>query len=222
VNTFHERLKLAVGTSSVREIARRSNLSEATVRAYIKGDSFPGLDKLDALAAALNVRPEWLATGHKPMREGPCVEKPLIPTSEDKELFYVPRFDVEASAGYGMIDQQELIVEYLAFSPVFLRNELGVAPEKLVVIRARGDSMEPTIRDGDLLLIDHSQIVDRTDGIYLVAIKDRLMVKRVQFLLMDELEIISDNKNYRSLVVDLSKDNQVRLVGRVVWTGRRT
>lgn len=218
--SFSERLKLALdlaGKPSASVIGKRSGLAQTTISAYLRGDSFPGIDKIEALAASVGVRPEWLATGEEPMKAG---EKPTT-ISEKPEGYLVPMLDVEASAGYGNLDQQELVVEHVAFRPEWLRNELGVNLQSIVLIRARGDSMEPNIRDGDLLLIDHNQIHDRTDAIYLVLLEGRLMVKRVQFLLKGKVKLISDNSAYEPLMVNLADLDDFRLVGRVVWSGSR-
>ena len=219
IEGFQERIRATIDGASVNAFAKKCGLAESVVRSYLTGRSLPGLDKLYSLAHGGNVRVEWLATGEEPMRPG---ERSAELATTEAHGYLVPHYDIEASAGPGTIDHQELIVEHIAFKPEFLRDELGIMNlSSLALIRARGDSMHPTISPGDLLLIDRGEITDRIDGIYLLMVDDRLIVKRVQFGLSGEIHIISDNPNYRPQFVEPGRAEIVRLVGRVVWSGRR-
>lgn len=224
---FQERIKATINGSSVNAFAKKCGIAESVVRSYLTGRSLPGLDKLYALANGGNVRVEWLASGEEPMRlEEKASGREIVlgkpaPQAGPETAFLVPHLDVEASAGFGTLDQKEMVVEHIAFKLEWLRNELGVSLDSIVLIRARGDSMEPTIRDGDLLLIDREQVLDRADGIYLLNVEERLLVKRVQFLLKGRIKVISDNAAYEPMHIDLSQDEEVKLLGRVVWFGKR-
>lgn len=63
IKRFSERLKIAIGESSVRAFARKSKLSESVVRGYLSGSTYPTLSKLPQLAAAAGCSVEWLAVG---------------------------------------------------------------------------------------------------------------------------------------------------------------
>ncbi|OSM04878.1 helix-turn-helix domain-containing protein [Magnetofaba australis] len=60
---FAERLREAIGNESVRGFARECGLSEGVLRNYLRGSTYPTLDRLAAIAAAANVDLSWLATG---------------------------------------------------------------------------------------------------------------------------------------------------------------
>ncbi len=87
------------------------------------------------------------------------------------------------------------------------------------LIKVSGDSMEPTLLSGDLVLVDHSRTtIAPQGGIYAIAIDHEIMIKRVQFLLPQrKLKIISDNKQYEPMETD---SDQVRINGKVIWYGR--
>jgi phage repressor protein C with HTH and peptisase S24 domain len=53
--------------------------------------------------------------------------------------------------------------------------------------------MEPTIRSGDLLLVDRSKSQVKGEGIYLINLDDGLMVKRVEWILDGSVVICGDN-----------------------------
>ncbi len=70
IGRFPERLKKIMSGKSAREFAREIGFSDAAIRDYLRGVSYPSLDRLDAIAAAAKVSAAWLATGKGPMRPG--------------------------------------------------------------------------------------------------------------------------------------------------------
>jgi transcriptional regulator with XRE-family HTH domain len=68
IGRFAERLKEAIGDEPVRSFGRRAGISEGALRQYLKGNRFPDLDLLAAIADTANVNLLWLATGEGPMR----------------------------------------------------------------------------------------------------------------------------------------------------------
>lgn len=64
---FCDRLKVAMGDQSSRSLAIKSEMSPTVVAKYINGESTPNVERLVALADALGVTVEWLATGREPV-----------------------------------------------------------------------------------------------------------------------------------------------------------
>ena len=83
--------------------------------------------------------------------------------------------------------------------------------------------MEPTLRPGDVILIDRRQATDvPRDGIYVIRIGDTLLVKRIQRLPGKRVKVKSDNAAYEPFELDLHQQNgEIDIIGRVVWAGRR-
>ena len=133
----------------------------------------------------------------------------------------VPRLDVGASAGPGALVGDERIAAQLAFDPAWLRRLGARDPAMLSIIRVEGDSMRPLLADGDEILVDRADGVDRLrDGVYVLRADDVLMVKRIA--LSPEggrLSVRSDNPAYPSWP-DCDRA-AIDLVGRVLWVGRR-
>lgn len=83
---------------------------------------------------------------------------PIAPASDvqgfqvAEEFTTIPAYQVFASAGHGANITDEPLAEPMAFRTDWLRRE-GFDPAKMAVIRAKGDSMEPTINDGDVILV---------------------------------------------------------------------
>ena len=107
----------------------------------------------------------------------------------------------------------------MGFAPRWIRR-LGADPADLSLIVVDGDSMAPTLGDGDDIMVDHGAVSrSLRDGIYVLRMDDVLLVKRVAMGPSGKLSIRSDNPQYPDWE-DVSADN-VNIIGRVVWTGRR-
>ena len=135
-------------------------------------------------------------------------------------LLSVPRLDVGASAGPGSLDADERRLGRIGFDRQWLRR-LGVGDRgALSVIRVQGDSMSPTLSDGDEILVDRDDGAGRLrDGIYVLRVEGALVVKRLAVGPGGRLSVRSDNAAYPGWP-DL-EPSSVDVVGRVVWVGRR-
>lgn len=133
----------------------------------------------------------------------------------------VPRLDVDAAAGAGAFDGDESGGGHIAFDPVWLRRVARGAPDQLSIIRVAGDSMVPTLADGDDILVDRGDAAARLrDGIYVLRIEGALVVKRLALNpAARTLSIRSDNPAYPGWPD--CDPAAVDIVGRVVWAGRR-
>ncbi len=87
------------------------------------------------------------------------------------------------------------------------------------MIRVAGDSMEPTLSNADLVLVDRSVQRIGRDGLYIIAVEEDLLVKRCQIDLETRAVIvISDNPAYETIRV--TDRDRLDVLGRVVWLGR--
>lgn len=188
----------------------------AYIQQYIKRGSPRRLAEQDRarIAAILGV-PESMLGG--PVQR---VATPARPRSGAREMVLVPKLAIGASAGSGASIDGEPVEGEVAFDTKWLRD-LGADPRALSIIRVAGDSMAPTLDDGDDILVDGTDAAARLrDGIYVLRMDDALMVKRVAGAPgPGRLSVISDNPDYQSW--DDLPMAAVQLVGRVVWTGRR-
>jgi len=132
------------------------------------------------------------------------------------DWFDVPRLALGASAGPGALGGEEAAIGAFRFSTHWLRRQ-GLEPAMLSAIAVEGDSMEPTLRDGDEILVDRSPRPLR-DGIHVVRLDDSLLVKRIDAARPGRIALVSDNPAYRPIEV-APADMQV--IGRVVWKSGR-
>lgn len=139
--------------------------------------------------------------------------------SDRGSLKLVPQLAVGASAGAGALNDGEWLAGKVGFDPGWLRK-LGVDPDKVSIIRVEGESMTPTLNDGDDIMVDRGGATGRLrEGVHVVRFDDSLMVKRLVPGPGGRLSLLSDNPAYPDWS-DLAVD-AVEVIGRVVWVGRR-
>ncbi|MFM5336936.1 helix-turn-helix transcriptional regulator [Aeromonas enteropelogenes] len=221
---FVTRLEKVIGNEPLRAFARRADMTDGGLRRYLYEGTIPPVDRALKLAQAGGVSFEWLVFGtgeqaksHQVASNDQTADQ--VASYQPGEFTTIPAYQVFASAGHGATITDEPLAEPMAFRSDWLRRE-GFDPAKMAVIRAKGDSMEPTINDGDVILIRLKNGEAPRDGLYVLRLSDGLFVKRLQFDL-GGVRIISDNPLYKSR--DLSKEElaELDLVGRVVWAGKK-
>lgn len=190
-------------------LSRLLGRNPAYVQQYIKRGSPRRLGEEDrrVLARYFGVDEALLGGGSTP-RAAPMVA--------------VPRLDVGASACLGAVDLDERRLGGIAFDPQWLRS-LGFSAataRQLSLIRVEGDSMSPTLANGDEILVDHSDAAERLrEGIYVLRLEGGLVVKRVALGASGQISVRSDNPAYPEWPD--ADPASIDFVGRVVWVGRR-
>ncbi|PTQ09916.1 peptidase S24 [Sphingomonas oleivorans] len=139
----------------------------------------------------------------------------------EADLVLVPVLEIGASAGPGGMAEDERARTEMAFPGQWLRELAGGSFAGLSIIRVKGDSMEPTLADGDHILVDRSDAAERLrDGIYVIRVEEALIVKRLALNLPGgRTAILSDNP--RSPAWPDYDPRRMAVIGRVVWAGRR-
>ncbi|MCW1381447.1 S24 family peptidase [Novosphingobium sp. KCTC 2891] len=147
---------------------------------------------------------------------GVAPRQPAAPRPVAAEWADIPRLPLGASAGPGTLAGEEIPSGRLRFNNRWLKGQ-GLEPAMLSVIEVEGDSMEPTLRDGDEILVDRTVRPVRA-GIHVIRLDDVLLVKRLETGPAGTLRVISDNPAYPRMERPFG---EVEIVGRVVWKGGR-
>lgn len=145
-----------------------------------------------------------------------------IGTNIREDSFYnIPvRGEISASCGYGVEIIDESQTATFAMSSKFIKD-VGINPKCSEIIFARGDSMEPTIKGGDSLLVDLSRREIYEGSIFCVRLNGQLYSKRLQQMSKSVINIISDNPKYENRKIDLSDMSiDFEIIGEVRWWGR--
>lgn len=243
-NNLGKALKTWRGGRSIERLAELVDVSRNTMGSYFRGDgSLPDIPFLERYAkvtnAPLSVLIAHLLEDMDSEAAQSVAQKLLTPneagmgsTEKYKErvddahhvsqdFVMVPRYDVHGSAGHGAITHSEQIVDYLAFRGEWVRNALGVSQKDLALISVKGDSMEPTLSNEDLILIDMRKGCVEDNAIYVLQHNGDLLVKRIQRKLDGSVVVKSDNPRYDPETLNQEMAGRLVVVGRVVWSGRR-
>lgn len=136
-----------------------------------------------------------------------------------REFTLVPRFDVHASAGNGLVALSEDVTERLAFKTQWM-HEMGVQPRFAALLTCRGDSQHPTIPDGALMLVDTNPDQSILSGkFYVIVVDGNVLVKRLNRKVDGTVQLISDNPIYETEVIKADDLGKLHIAGRVAWTG---
>ncbi|MEW6711606.1 MAG: XRE family transcriptional regulator [Candidatus Riflebacteria bacterium] len=206
---FNERLieilsrKKRLEKISAAKIARLIGVHPTQLQDWKNGRSSPNPEKMKLLAEALGVSLSELISG--------------LPEKIPVDLTVkIPIYEAEASAGHGCLNDTEAVENYLMIDRETIRGELQCNPDHLAIIRVRGDSMTPTIKPGEMVVIDKTVNTFVTDGIYVLRIDETIVVKRVQILLGKRINIISSNQAYPPFQINLSDSEGLTVIGRVM------
>lgn len=195
------------------EVAKAVNIGTTTLQQWEMGNREASIETLERLAKLYKTSPQFLIFGE--------ISPPASDDSNDEEYEDVLVYDVLASAGVGSVIFEENISCRLKF-PTWWFAERRLSPAKVIGLYTKGDSMEPTIPDNSLLLLDRSQTHISDGKIYVVRADDELYVKRIKRIIGGGIELISDNPHYktRELTKDrLSNQGFFEVIGQVVHIG---
>lgn len=194
---------------SPTELARRAGMAVTTITRPLNKDvkhrlSVPTIDKLKA---TLPDFPGW----KNALPDFPDID----PQISYVEVEVMPTYAGMGGGGSGEGEPEKALVpKYL------IENVFRGKPSDFVLVRVRGNSMEPTFRHDDELLVDKRDRSPTQAGPF--AIWDgewgEYLVKNVERLSAGMVRIFPSNPDYSATEV---KHEETRILGRPVWFGRR-
>jgi phage repressor protein C with HTH and peptisase S24 domain len=226
----HERIARAIKASGKKkgEIAAECGVANSAVTQWINGDSKSlRPENLYALAKATGFRAEWLAIGEGEPQASPEPSRPAQAEDEaepriphDTDYALIPQYTARGDCGGGYLNGHVEVKGGLAFKRDWLAR-MKVKAENLYVIYADGDSMEPYIFDGDVVLFDRSDIEPRDRQVYAIRRPDGgISIKRIVQQLSGAWMIRSDNQlKYQDEPVTEDVLHHMPILGRVIWRG---
>ena len=180
------------------------------------------------LAGMLGCDPSELRHEAVPKRRPMKRKPPRMPAAlPGAPVAVIPEVTVEVSAGAGTFAEEFVSETALWQWPEnMIRHEAGAEPGNLRILRVRGNSMEPELRDGDRIVVDVSRRLPATGETFVLWDGIGLVVKHVEVVHGDDdddddpprLTLISANADYAPyscLVQD------AHILGKVVWVVRR-
>ncbi len=215
-NIIIKRLKTEMDRVGInaRELAERANVGRSFVYDILSGKSEnPTTKKLSAIADVLGVNVLYLLGDEKKALE-------TTKREDTSQLVSIASLQIEASAGGGtIVNDEKESDKYFYFEKSWIKNVLNASPNDLRIISVTGDSMYPTLWDGDNVLVDIRQNYASPPGIFVLFDGIGLVVKRLETMPDTGLvRIISDNPQYPQYKRSLG---EIKIIGRVVWFSRK-
>ena len=198
--TFWQRVEKALKDNNITEaeLSRRIGFTQAGINGWKVKGALPRADIAIKTASVLNTTVEYLING-----------SPNFSENKSTNSFLIPVLNQELSAGHGDILPEQDIIQGLISVPNWLRKAYG---QNLASLHVHGDSMQPTLNDGDMIVCD-SLGWDNSDGLYAIRMNGNGYVKRIQ-VANDKIFIISDNPVYKTIEEPLSSE-AVNIIGKV-------
>lgn len=205
---FARRLADAIFPEKPTAFAARAGVSSGLISKYLRAGGTSGhrLDIVAKIADAAGVSLDWLVFGRG---DGESAG----------EVVRVPRYDATLAAGAGSWNEGKRRLDDIPFTPAFFQKRLGrTSGGGFAVLEASGDSMEPGISNGDLLLVDESD-VRLSDGVFAFVLDEEARVKRFRKR-VDGVTIISDNAAYPPEELASDALDRIKIIGRIRWVGK--
>jgi phage repressor protein C with HTH and peptisase S24 domain len=203
---------------SQSELARRVGISQTAIGKLASGETYSSRH-LHVVARELGTTPAYLAGEIDDPSSGavPAATPGMI--AEQLGLVLVPEVDLEYGMGGGTVVREDADSRTIPFPRAWLETLTSSPVDQLFFARGRGDSMMPTLLNGDIVLIDRStRTVTEQDRIWAIAYGDLAAIKRVRRKGGGGFKIMSDNPLVSAEEV---ADDELFIVGRIVWVGRK-
>lgn len=224
---INERLKEVRQQKGVSQssFAALFGLKQQTYQKYESGIASIPDELKQQLSQRFNVNLHWLITGHGEMYVGGNAEESACSGNSNdgavsrqpmalKDSVEVPMLDLKLSAGMG----DEWGLGSPTGESIYVPKRVARRyPSNSVFVGALvdGDSMEPTLHDGEPVVFVKGFV--KGDGIYVLAVNGELFVKRLEFnRILNRLRIISDNPKYPPTELGMDALDGVRILGKVV------
>ncbi|MGE4537633.1 MAG: helix-turn-helix transcriptional regulator [Desulfovibrio sp.] len=194
--------------------AKSANTNFRNVYNWLNG-IVPRQSTVNKLAKSLGVDPEIIyqyeGKGHG------AKSSPGTPCAGCENFRLVPLVTAVPICGEGGLETDEEFIGWYSFRWEFLKRR--GSPDSMRLYLPKGDSMEPTIKEGDMVLVDTSQTTPTTGQLALVRVDKDLMIKRVERV-PGKVILMSDNSKYSPIEITPDNEDQAQIYGRMVWACR--
>lgn len=187
---------------TLKQVAEQLGVSESLISRYESKDvKNMGIDKITPLAKVLKCTPAYLMGWEEKL-----VSNAVI--LDKSQFIYVPVYG-KASAGNGYINMETVLYDKLIHINGYSHDSF--------LIEVSGDSMEPTISDGEYVLVDPTSIEICEGKIYVITYNNETYIKMIEKHEEDEIVLLkSVNQKYRDKIIKKEEFENVKIEGRVV------
>lgn len=223
IGTRIEERRNALNLSRNAVCEQLGGVALSTLQLWEKNEREPQAGYVIKLAEILKTTVSYLLTGEQsqPKSENGIVTRAferLKDVSDEMVSMIDSFFSINVSAGFGSFNEGITKPDGQEPYSDSLLQKLGVKAHNCGVFWASGDSMDPTIANGDQMLVDFRKTEIKGNNIYLVQNEDSVWVKRIRKE-WDYIELISDNESYRPIQITAEEAQNLQIIGQVVHIG---
>ncbi|MBW6494776.1 MAG: LexA family transcriptional regulator [Burkholderiaceae bacterium] len=199
-------------------VAEMAGVNRSFVYDILRGRSVrPSIGRLADVARVLKVDREWLIHGIGDV-EGPS---PFVENPDDAFVAIAHATPRPAMGGGAVvIEDGDTPGRAYHFRQSWIRSKLRASPKQLRIMHVAGDSMCPTLQDGDAVLVDMMRQMPSPPGIFVLDDGMGLVAKRIEHIPNSDppaVRVISDNTLYPAY--ERTAD-EIRIIGRIRWFAR--
>ncbi len=220
---FYDRLIRETGIASQMDLARALGVNRSAITQAKNRDAVPQKWVL-ALSRQFALAPDWLEFGQGQPRQAAEAARDTLRRAEQAsfaatsgEIVAVPKVRARLCAGGGSMELEAVPVSEHPFPRSWLAR-MGT-PSAMVFMDVIGNSMEPGIADGDMVLVDQAYTEVSSKMVMAVGYEDAIYIKRMEKR-PGALALLSDNPDYAPIMIAGDELNSFRVIGRVVWLCR--
>ena len=213
------RLKKEMSKNNInaRKLAEKAGLGQSFVYDILNGKSSnPTSKNIEAIAKALGTSVSYLLSGRQ-VFEDIFSDSPLASPSNAGKLIAIPTISLEFTEGGEVFVEERPSGRPHFFHLSWIEKQLKAEVDNLRIVFNSGDSMHPTLGDGDMALIDVSKKSPSSAGIFALFDGIGLVIKRLESTGAQKIKIISDNPKYSPF--EKPKDD-ISIIGKVIWFSR--
>lgn len=206
---------------SQQQLATQAGVAQSTIGSLESG-ARQTARKVAAIAAALDVDPLWLAEGKGDpapsspggLRAGQFMNVDVFHT-DNPNIILIPQVRLKLRAGVtGFQADDEQGADTYPLDQRWVQKEKLLA-EQLIAIRVKGDSMEPNLYDGDLVVVNTGDVRPVDGAVFAINYEGEAVVKRMSRD-AGSWWVTSDNPDQRKYHRKSVRGNECIIVGRVV------
>ena len=223
-----QRIFQVIGSDSDSSLARALGIQPPSVAGARKRKMIPG-QWIEKIALDYNICADWLLFGRGPMRSGDVRKEEALTElrrktdkilgKTDDEIIMIPMVEAVLSAGGGSFETSAITGRDYAFRRDFIERKGN--PNDMILMRVSGDSMEPEVLNGDVVLIDQGKTRIVPGQMFAVGFEEAIYLKRID-ITPGKAILKSANPVYPPMELDIrgQMSDLFRVIGRVLWSGR--
>ena len=225
METIVDRIQLALNKADIKwsAAAIKIGLSAQAASNWKKGKI--GRDTIEKLAELLKVDAGWLLTGNSADNIQQTDGTPVVAWESPEDLdpntyVIIPHVDVKFSAGNGHLAAYEPSHRDVGSAQLLSWvHKKKVSPKNLITVDIDGDSMEPNIKSGSVVMLDKSiNTLEQVQSgkVYAIRYGNELKIKRLSRRFDGALIIDSDNPQYQREIVEPEQLEHISIIGKYV------